>query len=188
MYVYQIPSTYDSWILLRLNWICQLPRSSYPLRENSFATPLGVNLLGTEESCSTATNQLLGLGWDDVMMLTMVTDHCDRYAERMRLPFNDYCLSWMQIRWGRLLSIFFLSVPASRYVHIYFISLTIYYQFEKFSSVGLFHASNGQLLRLFLCLGGTWLVQGRRFTKQIKNLTNVLTQTIIRTILYCSII
>lgn len=58
-----------------------------------------------EESCSTArltwplmdrrrTNQLLGLGRGIISItVAMLTGHCvmGRHAERMRLPFNDFC-------------------------------------------------------------------------------------------------
>ena len=58
-----------------------------------------------EESCSTArltwpkmdrrrTNRLLGLGRDVISTtVAVLTGHCrmGRHAERMRLPFNDFC-------------------------------------------------------------------------------------------------
>ena len=38
------------------------------------------------------TNQSLGLG-RNIISVVMLTGHCvmDRYAERMSLPFNDFC-------------------------------------------------------------------------------------------------
>ena len=75
------------WNPLRLNWVFQLPRSSWSWRENSFRTNLSwiTDSPGTGWIESVPSNYLT--------TVAMLTGHCimGRHAERMSLPFNDFC-------------------------------------------------------------------------------------------------